>query len=74
MNEISAFADRCTVLRKGKCIGTVDIDKTSKEELSKMMVGRDISFTVEKMDKPAKEVVLSVKMFWLNQRLQKECS
>lgn len=51
LNEIMAVADRCTVLRKGKCIGTVDIKDTTKEELSKMMVGRNVNFKVEK--KPA---------------------
>ena len=43
-----AVADRCTVLQKGKGIGTVEIAKTSKEELSRMMVGRDVEFAVEK--------------------------
>ena len=53
-------ADRCTILRKGRYIGTVDIKDTSKEELSRMMVGRNVSFSVEK--KPAKpgETVLKV--------------
>ena len=37
--EIMAVADRCSVLRKGKYIGTVDIANTTKEELSRMMVG-----------------------------------
>ena len=45
LNEIMEVADRCTVLRKGKYIGTVDVGETTKEELSKMMVGRDISFS-----------------------------
>jgi simple sugar transport system ATP-binding protein len=61
LNEIMAVADRCTVLRKGKCIGTVDIKDTTKEELSRMMVGRDVSFKVEKMEAQPKEVVLSVR-------------
>jgi general nucleoside transport system ATP-binding protein len=61
LNEIMAVADRCTVLRKGKCIGTVEIQNTTKEELSKMMVGRDISFTVDKKEASVGEVVLSVK-------------
>ncbi|MBD5552201.1 MAG: ABC transporter ATP-binding protein [Lachnospiraceae bacterium] len=60
LNEIMEVADRCTILQKGRYIGTVDIDKTSKEELSRMMVGRNVSFSVEK--KPAKpgETVLKV--------------
>ncbi len=61
LNEIMSVADRCTVLRKGKCIGTVDIKDTSKEELSRMMVGRDISFTVAKKEATVGDVVLSVK-------------
>lgn len=61
LNEIMAVADRCTVLWKGKCIGTVDIKETSKEELSRMMVGRDVNFEVEKDEKEPSEVFLSVK-------------
>ncbi len=60
LNEIMSVADRCTVLRKGKCIGTVNIKDTTKEELSKMMVGRDVNFTVEKQEKAIGQVVLSV--------------
>jgi simple sugar transport system ATP-binding protein len=61
LNEIMSVADRCTVLRKGKCIGTVDIKDTTKEELSKMMVGRNVNFTVEKKEEEAGDVVLSVR-------------
>ena len=46
--EIMAVADRCTVLRKGKCIGTVETKNTTMEQLSAMMVGRNVSFHVEK--------------------------
>ena len=60
LNEIMAVADRCTVLRKGKCIGTVDIKNTTKEELSRMMVGRDVSFAVEKSDRQPGQDVLRV--------------
>ena len=49
LNEIMEVADRCTILRKGKYIGTVNISETSKEELSRMMVGRNVSFSVNKM-------------------------
>ena len=51
LNEIKAVADRCSVLRKGKYIGTIDVKDTSKEELSEMMVGRKVNFNVEKGDK-----------------------
>lgn len=61
LNEIMAVADRCTVLRKGKLIGTVNIKDTSKEELSRMMVGRNINFVVDKIDKTPGEVIFEVK-------------
>ena len=48
LKEIMAVADRCTVLRKGKYIGTVETKDTTAEELSRMMVGRNVSFHVEK--------------------------
>ena len=59
--EIMQVADRCSVLRKGKYIGTVDIKDTTPEKLSAMMVGRDVNFIVDK--KPAKvgDVVLDIK-------------
>ena len=60
LNEIMSVADRCTVLRKGKCIGTVEIKNTTKEELSKMMVGRDINFSVAKTENPTGAVVLTL--------------
>lgn len=60
LNEIMAVADRCSVLRKGKYIGTVNIADTNKEELSNMMVGRDVKFAVDKEDSNPGEVVLSV--------------
>ena len=61
LNEIMAVADRCTVLRKGKYMGTVNIAETNKEELSRMMVGRDVSFTVDKKEIDVGSVVLEVR-------------
>ena len=60
LNEIMAVADRCTVLRKGKYIGTVNIADTTKEELSNMMVGRDVKFVVDKDEPRPKDTVLKV--------------
>ncbi len=60
LNEIMEVADRCTVLRKGKYIGTVDIADTTKEELSKMMVGRDVSLEVSKSPATPSENIMTV--------------
>jgi len=71
LNEIMAVSDRCTVLRKGKCIGTVETKDTSVEQLSAMMVGRDVSFHVEKKPSQPGEVVLDVEHMTVPSKLHK---
>lgn len=61
LNEIKEAADRCSVLRKGKYIGTIDVADTSKEAMSEMMVGRKVNFIVEKEEMNPGEPVLEVK-------------
>ena len=61
LNEIMEVADRCTILRKGKYIDTVNVKDTTPEELSAMMVGRNISFKVDKTPAKPGKVVLDVK-------------
>lgn len=60
LKEIKAIADRCTVIRRGKVIGTVDVAETSEAEMAKMMVGREVSFTVDKEEREAGEVILEI--------------
>lgn len=60
LDEIKAVANRCTVLRKGKYIQTVDVAPTTKEQLSEMMVGRLVKLTVEKEEAKIGEKILSV--------------
>ena len=72
LNEIMSVADRCTVLRKGKCIGTVEIKSTTKEELSRMMVGRDVNFTIEKQAEKAGDIVLKVSGLTIPSKISKK--
>ena len=58
--EIKRSADRCTVLRKGRCIGTVDVSATDIEQLSEMMVGRKVNLVVNKPEANPGEPVLRV--------------
>ena len=60
LDEIKEVAERCSVLRRGKYIGTVDVKDTNKEQLSEMMVGRKVNLTVEKDEAKPKEVALEV--------------
>jgi len=71
LNEIMAVADRVTVLRKGKYIGTVDTKDTTKQELSNMMVGRPVQLQVQKETAKPGEVVLSVENLTVPSKLHK---
>ena len=72
LNEIMAVADRCSVLRKGKYIGTVEIKDTTKEELSEMMVGRQVKFEVDKDESVPGDVVLEVDKLCVESKIHKK--
>ena len=74
LNEIIEVADRCSVLRKGKYIGTVDVANTTKAELSRMMVGRDVEFAVQKEAAHPDQVVLDVNNLTMASKLSKKNS
>lgn len=72
LNEIMAVADRCTVLRKGKYIGTVNVADTTKEELSTMMVGHAVKFEVDKEPAQPKEAILEVENLCVRDKIHKK--
>lgn len=61
LDEIKQIADRCTILRRGKLVGTVDVKEASIEKLAEMMVGYNISFQIEKQPTKLTEPLLVVK-------------
>ncbi|WP_418417431.1 sugar ABC transporter ATP-binding protein [Blautia sp.] len=61
MEEIFKIADRLTVMRDGQYIGTVRAAETTKDEIIKMMVGRDMSEQYPKDPTEKGEVALEVK-------------
>ena len=70
--EIMAVADRCTVLRKGKYIGTVETKNTTVEQLSAMMVGRNVNFHVEKKPSTPGNVILEVENMTVASKVHKK--
>ncbi len=70
--EIMAVADRCTVLRKGKYIGTVETKNTTMEQLSAMMVGRNVNFHVEKKPANPGRVILDVENMSVASKVHKK--
>ncbi len=71
LNEIMEVADRCTVLRKGRYIGTVNTKDTTAEDLSAMMVGRNVNFHVEKKPATPGDVVLSIENMTVASKVHK---
>ena len=60
LREIKEVAHRCTVIRRGKYIGTVDVAECSEGDMAKMMVGREVSFKVDKTEAKPKETVVKI--------------
>lgn len=71
LNEIMEVADRCTVLRKGKYVGTVNVKDTTKSELSRMMVGRDVEFVVHKDEAKPGDVILDIENMTVASKVHK---
>lgn len=61
LKEIKLVANHCTVLRRGKYIGTVSVEDTTEKQMAEMMVGREVSFKVDKDEPKSGDVVLSIK-------------
>lgn len=61
LNEIKAVADRCAIMNRGKLVDVLDVKTSSTDDMARMMVGHDISFTTKR--KPARfgDVILDVK-------------
>ncbi len=60
LEEVLELSDRITVMRKGKKVDTVEAAATSRQELARMMVGRDVIFTTRRKPQPPGEPVLRV--------------
>jgi simple sugar transport system ATP-binding protein len=60
LREIKEAAARCTVLRRGKLVGVVDVAAVNEEDLAAMMVGRSVNFKIDKGPARPGEVVLRI--------------
>jgi len=61
LKEIKAAADRCTVLRRGKYIGTVNVSEADEKDLAEKMVGRAVNFRIEKAEARIGDTILSIR-------------
>lgn len=70
LHEIKAVADRCTVIRKGKTIKTVDVSTTTNEELASLMVGHSVDFNVPKPQVEVGDVKLKLEHVYVGQKVK----
>ena len=61
LREVIDVADRITVIRRGKVVGSTTPDQATKEQLAEMMVGREVQLELEKAPPSIGEVILKVK-------------
>jgi general nucleoside transport system ATP-binding protein len=61
LGEVLEIADRVTVLRRGKRVGTVPAEQASEQSLARLMVGREVLLQVEKSDGRPSEPALEVR-------------
>lgn len=70
LEEIKKVADRCAILCRGKLVAVRDVATTSTREMANLMVGREVSFTVDKKKPQFGDVVLDVQDLCVKNRDQ----
>ncbi len=65
LEEVKQVADRCAILNKGKLVSVLDVQDTSTRTMANLMVGREVSFEVEKKPAQFGQVVLNVENLWV---------
>ena len=60
LREIKQLCDRITIIRAGRTMGSFDVSDVTEQDISRLMVGRDVILNVEKTPARPKDVILSV--------------
>lgn len=68
LKEIMEISDRVTIIRRGKVIDTVDTNQTNPNDLAEKMVGRRVSFKIDKADPQIGEPVLDINQIKLTSK------
>ncbi len=61
LNEIKEITDRLTIMRNGRSMGVYETKDVSKEDISRLMVGRDVVLNVQKDKAKPTDTVLKVR-------------
>ncbi len=61
LREVKAITDRVTVLRRGRVVGTVRTDRVTELDLARMMVGREVLFSLKRSDREPGDPLLEIR-------------
>lgn len=61
LKEIKESADVCSIIRLGKFVTSVNVSEVSEEDLAQLMVGRKVTFSVDKREQKPGDIVLDIK-------------
>jgi simple sugar transport system ATP-binding protein len=68
LREVKEISDRVTVMRNGKVTGTLDTSDATRENLARMMVGREVFLDIHKKAIKRGQKVMSVKdLFYISE-------
>lgn len=60
LQEIKEICDRLTIMRDGRSVGVYNVNEVSEDDISRLMVGRDVKLDIEKSECKPKEPLLKV--------------
>ncbi len=72
LKEVLAIADRITVLRRGKTMGTVKPEESTEQSLADLMVGRAVELTVKKTEAHPQQPILTVQNLFVRDDRENE--
>ena len=61
LHEIKQICNRITIIRRGETMGSYDVDKVTEQEISRLMVGRDVVLNIPKKECQPKETIVKIK-------------
>jgi simple sugar transport system ATP-binding protein len=65
LHEVLSISDRVTVLRGGRVVRTLKTSETSRQELARLMVGREVLLRVDRPPVELGKVRLAIKDLWV---------
>lgn len=73
LNEVRELCDRITIIRHGRTMGVYPVSEVSEEEISRLMVGRDVVLQIEKSPAHLGETVIDIQNLTVSDSQGRRC-